>query len=94
MEVFIQPPQALLKDSVKIVLKRLCAWEWDLFEWACDRYTSLTEDACSTRLAKTLHTHTAIIEKDLVDFLERTQKLMRWLGGTHGPTARESVLGM
>jgi hypothetical protein len=68
--------ESLLKDSIHIVLDRLCHWEWDLFEWSENHTTDLFRNP--NHVAGTpIEEPTS---KEINHYGDSTDSIMKWLG--------------
>ena len=72
--------EALLKDSIKIVLERLCGLEWALFEWADKIYSGLVQASQSKHIPEYRDEDGTLPIKEIGRFRERMEELMNWLG--------------
>ena len=66
--------EVLIKESIRIVMRELCNWEWDLFEWS-ERHTT---DLLDPR-AKPFSDRLALVE-EFERIAERASSTMQWIG--------------
>ena len=71
--------EALIKDSVEIVLRRICSWEWDTFVWT-ERHTSdhLQNGRKSYRHATNLINGRNAVE-EVETFAQNTKEFLKWI---------------
>ncbi len=68
--------EGLLRDSINLVLRRLCEWEWDLFEWAEEHTTNIFKNP--DRVAgKPVSAPTS---SDIDRYRDSTTDILNWLG--------------
>ena len=73
--------EALIKDSVEIVLRRICSWEWDAFVWT-EQYTS--DLLQSSREVSDEDTTKIIsgskgVEEEIETFAQTTKEFLKWI---------------
>jgi hypothetical protein len=72
----INPFQGLLKDSISIVLERLCQWEWEIFEWSEYHTTNIFRNP--NRVPEQLISGPTEDEINL--YGDATESILKWLG--------------
>ncbi|KAF2110837.1 hypothetical protein BDV96DRAFT_666675 [Lophiotrema nucula] len=69
--------ELIIKQSINIVMKELCAWEWDLFAWSESHTTNLMNP--SRALNDRMWTNRDLVQ-EFSEYTNKSQKLMDWLG--------------
>jgi hypothetical protein len=72
----INPFEGLLKDSISIVLERLCHWEWEIFEWSENHTTNIFRNP--SRAPEQLISGPTEDEINL--YGDVTESILKWLG--------------
>lgn len=68
--------EGLLKDSINIVLDKLCRWEWDLLEWSENQTTDIFRNPSRVDGWSTDEPS----EEDMESYSDRTETLLNWIG--------------
>ena len=73
--------EALLKDSIEILLARICSWEWEAFEWSERHTTDLLRhgQVHSKKSAMTEGDRGGLID-EVKTFAESTEAFIKWIG--------------
>lgn len=78
--------EALLKDSIQIVMGRICEYEWEVFEWSEQHTSDLLRNPRNQRqYEKSEKTRQGDNDVRLTDgtieiFTERTREFIKWMG--------------
>ncbi|KAJ5774086.1 hypothetical protein N7457_008982 [Penicillium paradoxum] len=71
--------EVLIKESTQIVVKELCQWAWDLFEWTDGRmHNRLQQTAEASTISSREDTRT--IQQEIAQYTNLTQSLLQWTG--------------
>lgn len=68
--------EGVLKDSIHIVVSKLCRWEWDLFEWSEDHTTNIFQNPARSPDIPVEEVTIAQMNK----YREETNNILKWLG--------------
>ncbi|KAG4431305.1 hypothetical protein IFR05_013202 [Cadophora sp. M221] len=68
--------EGVLKDSIHIVVSKLCRWEWDLFEWSENHTTNIFRNPTRASDFPVEKAKTSQINK----YREETDHILKWLG--------------
>ena len=72
--------EALIKDSVEIVLRRICSWEWDTFVWT-EKYTSnlLPNDGGASHEKTTNMSGSNAVKEEVKTFAQTIKDFLKWI---------------
>ncbi|KAK4162997.1 hypothetical protein QBC43DRAFT_320337 [Cladorrhinum sp. PSN259] len=65
--------ERILYRSTKVVIEKLCRWEWDLFEWSERRTTDALENGSSKG---NLH----VLQKEINQYRKLSENVLAWIG--------------
>ncbi|KAF2177439.1 hypothetical protein K469DRAFT_742513 [Zopfia rhizophila CBS 207.26] len=71
-----------IKDSIDIVMNRICRWEWDIFEWS-ENWTSNLLDSRVSPLPDSLGDAgptSAQLSREIRHYQANTAELLEWIG--------------
>lgn len=72
--------EGLLKDSIKIVLTRLCIWEWEIWQWTEGLTTDLLRSPNFGIDGSTSGRSSSSVDAEILEFESKTRDLLKWLG--------------
>lgn len=72
--------EALIKDSIEIVLGKLCTWEWDMFEWSDQQTWDLLRNPGVSSLQALTAAVADVSKSEIAERADEAYQMLKYIG--------------